>query len=175
GENQCAGIRSSVPGETAVVENHRKPPGNGLPRGSYAFLPLNESENGIFGSLPCVGGNGGVRSHSAVSPQALEVCGAGLPGTAARCGSRGFLLEYWVSPYSVRGRDVSRGTAPVRRPLGRTPFDRSGVPQVTGKELSPSAHQKSEVRNVLRALVADGWTLRGEGHWGRLHCPCGCS
>lgn len=63
----------------------------------------------------------------------------------------------------------------MRRPLGRTPFDRSGVPQVTGKELSPSAHQKSEVRNVLRALVADGWTLRGEGHWGRLHCPCGCS
>lgn len=46
---------------------------------------------------------------------------------------------------------------------------------MTGKELSPAAHQKSEVRKVLRALVAAGWTLREEGHWGRLHCPCGCS
>lgn len=46
---------------------------------------------------------------------------------------------------------------------------------MTGKELNPSAHQKSEVREVLRTLVADGWTLHGEGHWGRLRCPCGCS
>jgi hypothetical protein len=43
---------------------------------------------------------------------------------------------------------------------------------MTGSLLSASSHTKPEVRKVLEALVADGWTLRSEGHWGKLYCPC---
>ncbi|MGW2541405.1 hypothetical protein ACWC5I_11145 [Kitasatospora sp. NPDC001574] len=25
---------------------------------------------------------------------------------------------------------------------------------------------------MLKKLVADGWTLRHESHWGKLYCPC---
>jgi hypothetical protein len=47
-----------------------------------------------------------------------------------------------------------------------------------GPEMSPSSHRHPEVRRVLEDLVAEGWTLRREGHWGRLYCPCkdgGCT
>lgn len=43
---------------------------------------------------------------------------------------------------------------------------------MVGREMSPADHQDKEVRAVLRRLVAVGWTLRKEGHWGRLYCPC---
>ncbi|MGW2054806.1 hypothetical protein ACWCOZ_12910 [Streptomyces sp. NPDC001840] len=43
---------------------------------------------------------------------------------------------------------------------------------MVGRELSAGDHQKKEVRLVLERLVAQGWTLRKEGHWGRLYCPC---
>lgn len=49
---------------------------------------------------------------------------------------------------------------------------------MTGAELNPSEHQDPEVKRVLRKLVKEGWTLRAEGHWGRLYCPCpdgGCT
>ena len=49
---------------------------------------------------------------------------------------------------------------------------------MTGAELSPSKHQDPAVRSVLKDLVDQGWTLRKEGHWGRLYCPCpggGCT
>jgi hypothetical protein len=45
---------------------------------------------------------------------------------------------------------------------------------MTGQEIDPAKHGKKEIREVLRALVAEGWTLRKEGHWGRLYCRCGC-
>jgi hypothetical protein len=43
---------------------------------------------------------------------------------------------------------------------------------MTGADLSPSEHQDPEVQRVLRMLVEKKWTLRKEGHWGRLYCPC---
>lgn len=43
---------------------------------------------------------------------------------------------------------------------------------MVGRELSPADHQHKEIRVVLKQLVADGWVLRKEGHWGRLYCPC---
>lgn len=43
---------------------------------------------------------------------------------------------------------------------------------MVGRELSPADHQDKEIREVLKRLVADGWTLRKEGHWGRLYCVC---
>jgi hypothetical protein len=47
-----------------------------------------------------------------------------------------------------------------------------------GSELDPSAHPDPGVRKALKKLVREGWTLRREGHWGRLYCPCrggGCT
>ena len=49
---------------------------------------------------------------------------------------------------------------------------------MTGQVLNPSEHGEHDVRRVLRALVRKGWTLRKEGHWGKLYCPCdggGCT
>ncbi len=43
---------------------------------------------------------------------------------------------------------------------------------MTGRGLEPSSHTKLPVRKVLLQLVQDGWTLRAEGHWGKLYCPC---
>jgi hypothetical protein len=43
---------------------------------------------------------------------------------------------------------------------------------MTGVVLDPASHQKKEVRDVLKTLVAAGWTLRKGGHWGILYCPC---
>jgi hypothetical protein len=43
---------------------------------------------------------------------------------------------------------------------------------MTGKDLIPSEHQDAPVRRVLKKLVQRGWTLKKEGHWGRLYCPC---
>ncbi len=43
---------------------------------------------------------------------------------------------------------------------------------MVGRELSPADHQDKEIRAVLKGLVAAGWSLRKEGHWGRLYCPC---
>ncbi|MFF3455858.1 hypothetical protein ACFYXH_16380 [Streptomyces sp. NPDC002730] len=47
---------------------------------------------------------------------------------------------------------------------------------MVGREVSPADHQHKEIREVLKRLVAVGWTLRKEGHWGRLYCTCaeGC-
>lgn len=44
---------------------------------------------------------------------------------------------------------------------------------MVGRPLSPAAHPKKEVREVLERLVTSGWSLREAGHWGRLWCPCG--
>lgn len=49
---------------------------------------------------------------------------------------------------------------------------------MTGAELAPSEHQDPAVRRVLATLAKAGWTLRKEGHWGKLYCPCkngGCT
>lgn len=49
---------------------------------------------------------------------------------------------------------------------------------MTGVELDPADHTKRPVRNVLKKLVEEGWTLRKGGHWGKLYCPCpdgGCT
>jgi len=49
---------------------------------------------------------------------------------------------------------------------------------MTGAELNPSDHPDHEIRKVAKRLVEQGWTLRKEGHWGRLYCPCddgGCT
>ncbi|MFE2025283.1 hypothetical protein ACFW9V_09030 [Streptomyces hygroscopicus] len=43
---------------------------------------------------------------------------------------------------------------------------------MVGRELSAADHPKKEVRMALERLVARGWTIRKEGHWGRLYCPC---
>ncbi|PLW65668.1 hypothetical protein C0036_26840 [Streptomyces sp. DJ] len=43
---------------------------------------------------------------------------------------------------------------------------------MVGRELSPADHSKKEVRVVLERLVAQGWSLRKAGHWGRLYCSC---
>ncbi|WP_326801886.1 hypothetical protein OIE49_09245 [Streptomyces sp. NBC_01788] len=43
---------------------------------------------------------------------------------------------------------------------------------MVGRELSAADHPKKEVRAVLDRLVAQGWKLCKEGHWGRLYCPC---
>lgn len=49
---------------------------------------------------------------------------------------------------------------------------------MVGSGLSPADHQQKEIRVALKRLVAEGWTLRKEAHWGRLYCPCagrGCT
>jgi hypothetical protein len=49
---------------------------------------------------------------------------------------------------------------------------------MTGAELDPSDHPDHEIRKLLKRLVQQRWTLRKEGHWGRLYCPCddgGCT
>lgn len=46
---------------------------------------------------------------------------------------------------------------------------------MTGKEISPVDHPDKEMRESLKELTKSGWTLRKEGHWGRLYCDCGCS
>jgi hypothetical protein len=43
---------------------------------------------------------------------------------------------------------------------------------MVGRELKPSEHTKKDVRRVLEKWVARGWTLRKDGHWGKLYCPC---
>lgn len=43
---------------------------------------------------------------------------------------------------------------------------------MVGSKLSPADHQDKEIRIVLKRLIADGWTLHKEGHWGRLYCSC---
>ncbi|PZT74366.1 hypothetical protein DNK56_11595 [Streptomyces sp. AC1-42W] len=43
---------------------------------------------------------------------------------------------------------------------------------MVGREMSPADHQDKEIRVVLKQLVAAGWSLCKEGHWGRLYCPC---
>lgn len=43
---------------------------------------------------------------------------------------------------------------------------------MTGPLLAASSHAEPEVRKALEALVALGWVLRKEGHWGGLYCPC---
>ncbi|MBT2395052.1 hypothetical protein [Streptomyces sp. ISL-100] len=43
---------------------------------------------------------------------------------------------------------------------------------MVGREVSPADHQDKEIREVLKRLVAAGWALRKEGHWGRLYCSC---
>ncbi len=44
---------------------------------------------------------------------------------------------------------------------------------MVGRALSPAAHPRKEVREVLERLVSAGWSLHKAGHWGRLACPCG--
>ncbi|MQS09051.1 hypothetical protein FNX48_018235 [Streptomyces sp. IF17] len=44
---------------------------------------------------------------------------------------------------------------------------------MVGREISPSGHTEKEIRAVLEKWVSRGWTLRSEGHWGRLYRPCG--
>lgn len=48
---------------------------------------------------------------------------------------------------------------------------------MVGREIAAADHPSKEVREVLKRLDADGWTLRSEGHWGSLYCPCpdGCT
>ncbi len=43
---------------------------------------------------------------------------------------------------------------------------------MAGRELEPSDHTKKDVRDVLKDLVAQGWTINEAGHWGTLRCPC---
>lgn len=43
---------------------------------------------------------------------------------------------------------------------------------MVGYELSAADHPDGEIRDVLQGLVAADWSLRKEGHWGRLYCPC---
>ncbi|MEU5097546.1 hypothetical protein [Streptomyces sp. NPDC020996] len=43
---------------------------------------------------------------------------------------------------------------------------------MVGREVAAADHPSKEVREVLKRLVADGWMLRSEGHWGTLYCPC---
>lgn len=48
---------------------------------------------------------------------------------------------------------------------------------MVGREMKPSDHTKKDVRKVLEKLVALGWKIYGDGHWGKLYCPCenGCT
>jgi hypothetical protein len=49
---------------------------------------------------------------------------------------------------------------------------------MTGVEIDPATHPKKVVRDALKDLVKQGWTLRAEGHWGKLYCSCldgGCT
>lgn len=46
---------------------------------------------------------------------------------------------------------------------------------MVGQELSAADHQDKDVRRLLKRLTAEGWSLRKEGHWGRLYCPCRCT
>ncbi len=41
-----------------------------------------------------------------------------------------------------------------------------------GHDLDPSDHTKKDVKDVLKLLVAAGWTIKAAGHWGTLQCPC---
>ncbi|MEF3118425.1 hypothetical protein [Streptomyces chrestomyceticus] len=43
---------------------------------------------------------------------------------------------------------------------------------MVGSEIRPCDHPKKDVRRVLEKWTARGWTLRKDGHWGRLYCPC---
>ena len=46
---------------------------------------------------------------------------------------------------------------------------------MVGRELAAADHQDKDVRRLLKRLTSEGWTLRKEGHWGRLYCPCSCT
>ncbi len=43
---------------------------------------------------------------------------------------------------------------------------------MVGREIAAADHPSKEVRAVLKRLVADGWKLASEAHWGTLYCPC---
>lgn len=48
---------------------------------------------------------------------------------------------------------------------------------MVGKPLTAASIQYKDVRKVVEKLLAEGWTLRKEGHGARLYCPCegGCT